>query len=189
MEREVIFFNWIKPGSRVLDIGCGNSRLLLELKQKKNCIVEGIDISPLVIDKLSAEGVPAFVADVTSDSFALDKQYDVIIMSELLEHILEPESLVRTVSRNTRELIMSVPNSAFYRYRIHLMFSGRFFTQWVHHPAEHVRYWSHTDFLDWIDALDLTLITSKASNGFTLKDMWPNMFGHQMAYHVATRHQ
>ena len=52
MEREVIFFDWIEKNSKVLDIGCGNSRLLYELKTKKNASVVGVDLSHLVIDNL-----------------------------------------------------------------------------------------------------------------------------------------
>ena len=57
MEREHIFFDWIKDGSKVLDIGCGTSRLLFELKNKKHCEVTGVDISPLVIESLKKAGI------------------------------------------------------------------------------------------------------------------------------------
>src|SRR3989338_1595932 len=57
MEREVIFFDWIKNDSKVLDVGCGNSRLLYELKTKKNCDVTGVDFPPLVPEGLSKLGI------------------------------------------------------------------------------------------------------------------------------------
>jgi len=79
-----------------------------------------------------------------------------------------------------------LPNSAFYRYRIGLMFKGRFFTQWLYHPSEHLRYWSHIDFLDWLKALNFNIIEFKSSNGPFLKNIWPNMFGNQICYLVKT---
>ena len=36
MEREHVFLDWIKPNNRVLSIGCGNSRLLYELKKQRS---------------------------------------------------------------------------------------------------------------------------------------------------------
>ena len=187
MEREHIFFDWIKDGSKVLDIGCGTSRLLFELKNKKHCEVTGVDISPLVIESLKKAGINGIVADIQSDAFQLTGHYDYIIASETLEHLSQPEDLMAKLSPHTDFFVLSVPNSAFYRYRIGLLMGGRFFTQWKHHPSEHLRYWSHTDFLDWLEALDLKVEKSEASNGFELKKIWPNLFGHQICYLAKTK--
>lgn len=187
MEREAIFFDWIRGGSKILDLGCGSSRLAFELKKKKNCNASGLDVSGLVIDNLNKYGISGIKADIENINFSLDDNYDYIIISEVLEHIKYPEDLIEKIRNNAQYLAISIPNSAFYRYRLGLMFSGRFFTQWMTHPAEHIRYWSHKDFLDWLKAMDLELIKFKSSNGFLLKDFWPNMFGHQMCYLVRTK--
>lgn len=182
MAREAIFFNWIPQGARVLDIGCGNSRLLLELKEKKGCDVAGIDISPLVIDGLKDLGIKGITADIQGPDFTPEDRYDYIIASEVLEHLSQPEELVSKLLDHAKYFVLSVPNSAFYRYRTGLMFGGRFFTQWAVHPSEHLRYWSHKDFLEWLRAMTLSVIKSKASNGPLLRKLWPNMFGHQICY-------
>jgi len=184
MEREVIFLDWIKPNSKVLSIGCGNSRLLYELKKQKNCEVFGIDIDQSVIKGLQENNISGKTQDITKQDFNLENNYDYIIMSELLEHISLPEKLISKVKLHTNFLILSVPNSAFYRYRIGLLFKGRFFTQWAHHPAEHLRYWSHKDFLDWLKALNLKVKKIKPSNGPFLRNFWSNLFGHQICYLV-----
>jgi len=91
--------------------------------------------------------------------------------------------LLEKITNYSDNFLISVPNSAFYRYRIGLMFAGRFFTQWAKHPAEHLRFWSHKDFLDWLLARNLKIIKIKSSNGPRfLRDFWPNMFGHQICY-------
>lgn len=187
MEREVIFFDWIMENSKVLDIGCGTSRLLFELKTKKNCQVTGVDISPLVIESLQKAGIEGIVADIQSDEFRIEDHYDYIIASETLEHLSHPEDLLLKLYPHTDYFVLSVPNSAFYRYRLGLMFKGRFFTQWKSHPSEHLRYWSHKDFLDWLAAMNLDVVSTKASNGFQFKDLWPNLFGHQICYLAKTR--
>ena len=182
LEREQIFFDWIKPGSKVLDIGCGNSRLTYELFNAKQCQCSAIDTSPLVVEDLKNAGINAWTADIEAAEFTIDGEYDYIVMSEVLEHTRFPEDIIKKLKSHTRKFTLSIPNSAFYRYRIGLMFSGRFFTQWAMHPSEHLRYWSHKDFLDWLAAQDLQIEKFKASNGFELKDLWPNMFGHQICY-------
>ena len=184
MERERIFFNWIKSNSSVADIGCGNSRLLLELKKKKNCQVFGIDVSSLVIDELNKIGIKGDIVDIESKDFNLEKKFDCLILSEVLEHLRHPEDLILKLKKQTKYLLISIPNSAFYRYRFGLMFKGRFFTQWREHPSEHLRYWSHKDFMDWLEAMELEVVEYQASNGFLLKDIFPNLFGHQMCYLV-----
>jgi methionine biosynthesis protein MetW len=188
MEREVIFFNWIKPNLKVLSIGCGNSRLLYELKEKKNCKVFGIDIEQTVIDELNKIGIESKTADISKANFNLqdffdEQKFDYIILSEILEHLVLPENLIEKIINSADNFLISIPNSAFYRYRIGLMFNGRFFTQWAKHPAEHLRFWSHKDFLDWLKARDLKIIKIKSSNGPKfLRDFWQNMFGHQICY-------
>lgn len=186
MEREIIFFDWIKTGSKVLDVGCGNSRLLYELKNRKDCVVTGLDTSPLVIEGQKQSGISAQVMDIESPKFILDQSYDYIIASELLEHLRQPEDFIRKLAPHAKFLVISVPNSAFYRYRLGLMFGGRFFTQWRYHPSEHLRFWSHRDFTDWLEAMGLRLVDWRASNGFFGKDVWPNMLGHQMCYLAET---
>lgn len=187
LEREEVFFDWVKEASKVLELGCGNSRLLWELKKKKNCDVLGQDISSLAVKGLQKEGIRAEVANIESADFEIKGNFDYIIMSEFLEHLRIPEDLIAKLYHHTRFFVLSVPNSAFYRYRFSLMFKGRFFTQWAMHPSEHLRYWSHIDFLDWLEALNLEVVKCQSSNGFLFKDLWPNMFGHQICYLVKTR--
>ena len=121
----------------------------------------------------------AFV-DITDPEFKIAK-CDYIILSEILEHLVLPEKLLNKVRNSAPYLLISIPNSAFYKHRISLLF-GRFFKQWAVHPAEHLRYWSHRDFLEWLEALDLKVIKYKASNGRP----WPNLLGNQICYLVKT---
>lgn len=194
-ERDNIILTLIPAEANILDIGCGNSRLPVALKDK-GCQVTVADISPEVLKGYSQSGLEGIVLDLGKigqweNNLA---HYDYIILSEVLEHTTNPEEIITVLEKYTDNFLLTVPNSAFYRYRLHLMFSGRFFTQWVYHPSEHLRFWSHSDFLDWLSALNLSLVKSEASNGFTLfgflpglKNWWPNLFGHQIVYFCSTR--
>lgn len=190
-EREEIILAHIPAGSSVLDIGCGNSLLPVALRDK-GCSVTVGDISTIVLDGYRDKGIQALNIDlekVNPDSF--HETYDYMVLSEVLEHTRNPEEIIQELKKHTKHFALTIPNSAFYRYRFHLMFGGRFFTQWASHPSEHLRFWSHLDFVDWIRDMGLILESSTASNGFSLfglspqlKNLWINLFGHQIVYFI-----
>jgi methionine biosynthesis protein MetW len=188
-ERETMMLALIPAGARVLDIGCGNSRLPVELK-KNGCDVSVADLSPVVLSAFRNEGIDGMELDLDAIRQAsLVGHFDYVILSEVLEHTRNPEEVLKTLAPHTDRFVLTIPNSAFYPFRLQLFFGGRFFKQWVYHPSEHLRFWSHADFLDWLQALGYTIEYARASNGLSvkkllpfLKDAWPNLFGHQMVY-------
>lgn len=188
-EREVIAVREIPAGATVCDIGCGTSRLPLALEEK-GCDVSVADMAVPVLEGFERLGIKSFHIDLMSHpEEALDRQYDYIVMSEVLEHLPYPEEVIQALKSKARYFFFTIPNSAFIRYRAHLLLKGRFFTQWVFHPSEHLRYWSHIDFLDWLGAMGFRVIKSEASNGLWSKRLplyrwWPNLFGHQICYLV-----
>jgi len=190
-EREKIILDWIKAGSKVMDVGCGNSLLPVKIKAK-GCAVAVADISKIVLAGYEPYGIKGEIINL--EEFAAGQwreKFDYIILSEVLEHLKNPEEIVSELKTRARYLIITVPNSAYYRYRTHLMFNGRFFTQWALHPSEHLRYWSHLDFLDWLAALSLKVIGCRSANGLTvgpakLFNFWKNLFGNQICYLVET---
>jgi 2-polyprenyl-3-methyl-5-hydroxy-6-metoxy-1,4-benzoquinol methylase len=189
--REEIFFGWIKGGSTVLDVAVGNSYLPICLKAKKGCEVEVYDLEPKVIAEYEKNGIKAETKNIYDTAEESGKKYDYIIMSEILEHLPMPEEVIKKISERAKFLVISVPNSAFYRFRLELMF-GRFLKQWKHHPSEHLRFWSHIDFLDWLDSLGFDILKCEASNGldigpFKFFKYLPNLCGHQICYLVATK--
>ncbi|MFH1582982.1 MAG: methionine biosynthesis protein MetW [Candidatus Falkowbacteria bacterium] len=190
-EREIIILEWINGGERIFDIGCGNSLLPSRLKEKGCKVVVG-DISNIVLAGHEKYGIKGKVIDLENiKAIEQNEKFDYIILSEVLEHTKNPEEILCWLKNYTDYLIVTIPNSAFYRYRIHLLLSGRFFTQWNYHPSEHLRYWSHIDFLDWVNSLNLKIIKSQASNGLTIGGLkifnyWKNLFGHQICYLIKT---
>ncbi|MCK4554132.1 methyltransferase domain-containing protein [Candidatus Parcubacteria bacterium] len=186
-EREYIFIDLIEEGSKVLDIACGMSPFLIKLKEKKKCDVIAFDVSGKAVEEQKKNGVRAEVRDIGSPDFELSGDFDYIVLSEIIEHLVYPEKLINKIKHKAKYLIISLPNSAFYRYRLGLLFKGRFFTQWAYHPSEHLRFWSHIDFVDWLEAMDLEIVRSVASNGLNigpikLFNLWKNLFGHQIVY-------
>ena len=184
--------------TRVADIGCGNSLLPVVLKEK-GCDVFVADISETVLEQYRKLGLGGFKADLEKiggkgESLDLPGRFDYVIMSEVLEHVRNPEQIVKAIAPHTEHFLITVPNSAAYQFRYGLMFRGRFFTQWAYHPSEHLRYWSHIDFLDWLDAQGLEVIATPVSDGFSLRGrlpwlpgLWKNLLGYRMVYHCRVR--
>ncbi len=186
LERERIFFDWIKPKTKVLDIAVGNSGLLYSLKKDKMCDVRAFDISQEAVDTQNESGVIAEKRDISLDDFNVADKYDNLILSEILEHLPLPEMLMKKIADKSEFFLVSIPNAAFYKFRLRLLF-GRFLKQWVFHPSEHLRFWSHRDFLDWVDSMGFDMVECEASNGldvgpFKFYKYMPNLFGHQICY-------
>lgn len=79
----------IKVDARVLDIGCGNGGLLLALRERGFHTLAGMDPSAGCVARLQQQGLPAFHGWLGDLAFGRQK-FDLIILSHVLEHLLEP---------------------------------------------------------------------------------------------------
>lgn len=187
--RELLALDMIDAGKKVIDFGCGNSLLPVKLKEKGvNMFIS--DVSNDVLEGYKKYKIPGYTIDLDNlDVGDLPKDFDFIILFEVLEHLKYPERVIEKLSEHTKEFLVTVPNSAAYYYRLSLLFKGRFFTQWVYHPSEHLRYWSHIDFMDWLSAIGLEVVESRASDGMQSKgltpwlpNLWKNLFADRVLY-------
>ena len=183
-ERYRIFVDLIEDGTSVLDIGCGSGVFLQFLAQnKENVKGFGIDVSVEAVRRAREKGVNSKVVDVTEPEFQLDGVYDYIILSEVLEHIPNPERLMlKLKGKFRRAMLISIPNIGYYPYRLRLL-RGSFPLQWGLHPGEHLRYWTVSDFLFWADQMGFRVETVIVSSGFPyLARWWPNLLGNQVVF-------
>lgn len=179
----------IEDNSSVLDVGCGDGAFLNYLKLHKNNIEEfGIDISETGIEKARRKNINSKVRKL--DYYNNDCEiFDYVIMSEVIEHVPNSEYFVtKGFELAKKALIVTIPNTGYYTHRIRLLL-GEFPVQWVHHPAEHLRFWTIKDFKKWLNSIDilqdkynLTIVPSNGLPYLALYKIFPSIFCKQVIY-------
>ena len=136
----------VEHGSSVLDIGCGDGRLLEHLRETRGVRPLGVELSQKACELARQKGLDVVQADVAGDDWPIPEPVDYIVMSEVLEHLPSPERLLlqlKGVCR--RRMLVDVPNTGALNDRLRLLL-GRTPKQWVFHPEEHLRFWTISDF-------------------------------------------
>ena len=154
LERVRLISQYIAEGDSVLDVGCGDGRILDALKKSVAGIhVAGIDSSPHAIIVAGLRGITVRQADLRDLSTLEKNPADWVLALEVLEHVQNSEELLAWARSCARKgVIFSVPNTGFIMHRLRLLF-GRFPLQWRVHPGEHVRFWTLRDMQWWLRSL------------------------------------
>lgn len=116
----------VRPGSRVLDLGCGSGELLDHLSTKRGCSVTGVDTDPDSLIAAIRRGVPVIDLDIDTqlDQFG-DDSYDLVVVSQTLQATRHPAALLSEVLRIAGHGVVSIPNFALWKHRVSLLTRGR----------------------------------------------------------------
>lgn len=115
----------IKPGSRVLDLGCGNGDLLAWLTENKQVVGSGIEQDKTKAAFCISRGLSVVQGDMNKevDDYP-DKSFDYVILSQTLQQVWEPARLLYSLSRIGHRFIVSFPNFSHYSIRLQLLLKG-----------------------------------------------------------------
>ncbi|MXP29890.1 methionine biosynthesis protein MetW [Porphyrobacter algicida] len=115
----------VAPGSRVLDVGCGDGALMAALRSQ-DCDVRGIEIDGALVEQCVARGLSVVQGDADRDlAFYPDGGFDVAILSQTLQTAARPDRMLAELLRVGRRAFVSFPNFAYWRTRLALLTQGR----------------------------------------------------------------
>ena len=116
----------VAPGSRVLDIGCGDGTLLAALRDERRCDARGMEIDPENVADCVAKGLSVIQGDADSDlAFYPDGSFDYAILSQTLQTTMRPDKVLEELLRVGKRAFVSFPNFAHWRVRLSLLLGGR----------------------------------------------------------------
>lgn len=124
-EEYSVIVNWVKTGSHVIDMGCGDGSLLRLLNDVKNVTGVGTDSSESAITAARKKGVSAQVGKIDTRLPFKDKHFDYAICNVTLQMVMYPETLLYEMMRISKRQIISFPNFAFILNRLELLTRGR----------------------------------------------------------------
>jgi len=116
----------VAPGSRVLDIGCGDGALLAHLAAEKEVDGRGMELSQAGVNACVRSGLSVIQGDADNDLATYPPgAFDYAILSQTLQATRQPRQVLEWLTRISRRAIVSVPNFGYWRVRLGLLVTGR----------------------------------------------------------------
>lgn len=164
-----IIADMVEAGSRVLDVGCGDGTLLDYLVNFKQVDGRGIELSSEGVNACVSAGLSVIQGDVDTDlSTYPDAAFDYVILSQTLQAMMAPRTVVENLVRIGRHAIVSFPNFGHWRVRGYLGLHGRMPKsktlpyEWYETPNIHLC--TIKDFIEMCDRLGVTIERSLSLN-------------------------
>ena len=153
----------IDRGSRVIDLGCGDGRLMQRLHDEISCHVVGIDVEQQNVTAVLHRGLPVVAADLNEGLAEIPSDtFDFAVLSQTLQQVRNPRQLLMEMLRVAHRGLVVVPNFGHWRVRWEVLFRGR--TPITHslpyewHESPNVHYLSMYDFRDLMKSMGLRIV-------------------------------
>lgn len=144
----------VAANSKVLDLGCGEGKLLSSLIKQKKVFAQGIELDYKKVLSCIKKGVCVLHGDIDSDLDAFNKDsFDYVIAEETLQTLQDPATTISKMLKIGKRAIVSFPNFAYYKVRLDLFLRGKMPVtsylpfRWYNTPNIHL--FTYCDFLDF----------------------------------------
>ena len=154
------------PGDlSVLDVGTAHGYLAAVLRER-GYRVTGIEANPDLAREAAAYCDDVIVADLDGPLPEFNKQFDVIIYGDVLEHLKRPENVLVSLNQNLKSegiVIISLPNVANIYVRLHLLL-GRFdYQDRGILDSTHLRFFTRKTFQKFLNEAGLEVVLMTAT--------------------------
>lgn len=121
----LLIADMIAPGSRVLDVGCGDGALLDYLVHFKQVTGRGLEISQAGVNACVSHGLSAIQGDADRDLANYpDGTFDFVVLSRTLQATQNPREVLEHLVRIGTRAVVSFPNFGYWRIRWSLLVQG-----------------------------------------------------------------
>lgn len=183
---------WISPNAKVLDLGCGDGALLTKLSKTHNVRAYGVEKDDANWLKAMNNGIDVIQMDLESGLSGFEAQsFDVVILSQTLQAVLNTEAIVKEMLRVGREVIVTFPNFGYWRYRFQLALVGHMPVsdtlpyQWYDTPNVHLC--TIQDFDEFCRKSDIVIQERLVLNDKEAVHFMPNIMGALAMYRLRAK--
>ncbi|PHS72747.1 MAG: methionine biosynthesis protein MetW [Cycloclasticus sp.] len=184
---------WIDPGSRVLDLGCGDGALLAWLQDNRQTTGYGVEINADDVLSCLRKNVNIIQADLDAGLTDFDDDsFDYVIMTQALQALQYPNRTLSEMLRVGKQSIVTFPNFGLWKHRVHLSFKGRMPVskalpaQW--YDTQNIHLCTVKDFEWFCEERAMTIskrdIVDYEHRPNALMKLWPNLFGEVALYQI-----
>ncbi len=184
---------WIEPGSKVLDLGCGNGEFLQLLQEKYQVNGMGLEIDPQDITEALSRGLNIIEQNLDEGLVNFpDQSFDTVVMAHALQAVHYPDRILDEMLRIGRQCVVTFPNFGHWRCRLHLGAQGRMPVSksmpYSWYTTPNIHFCTVQDFEQLcleknIKILERDMVGNTERRPL-LASSWPNLFATTAIYHI-----